>query len=136
MRYRYSKDIVYNNFIWPAATFGDRPPSATVGRGVPTAPQSLNNGQALGRDCGGLGQTALPEFVSAISSAAQAVLDARAKFPGQSLADLYDPLTMPPELVKAHAHLDALVDRAYGRTFSSDADRVAHLFALYAKATA
>ena len=45
---------------------------------------------------------------------------------------MYDPLTMPPELSKAHARLDALVDKLYGRTFATDADRVAHLFALYA----
>jgi len=54
-----------------------------------------------------------------------------------SLADLYDPLTMPPDLVKAHAHLDALVDKAYGLSPScTDADRVAHLFKLYAEKTA
>ena len=53
---------------------------------------------------------------------------------GSSLADLYDPLTMPPELVKAHARLDALVDRAYGLSPScTDSERVAHLFALYAE---
>ena len=69
-----------------------------------------------------------------IAEAAQAVLDARALYPGSSLADLYDPLTMPPELVKAHARLDALVDRAYGLSPScTDAERVAHLFALYAE---
>jgi len=49
-------------------------------------------------------------------------------------ASLYDPLTMPPELVKAHQHLDALVDKAYGRTFANDNERVAHLFNLYAEA--
>ena len=68
-----------------------------------------------------------------ISAAAQAVLDARALYPTASLSELYDPLVMPPELVKAHARLDALVDKAYGRSFSSDADRVAHLFRLYAE---
>jgi hypothetical protein len=68
-----------------------------------------------------------------IAAAAQAVLDARALYPGSSLAELYDPLVMPPELVKAHARLDALVDKAYGRSFSSDSDRVAHLFRLYAE---
>ena len=41
-----------------------------------------------------------------------------------------------PELVKAHTKLDALVDKAYGRTFASDADRVAHLFSLYAQKVA
>ncbi|MFN3543424.1 MAG: DNA methyltransferase [Thiobacillus sp.] len=67
-----------------------------------------------------------------IEAAAQAVLDARAQFPDASLADLYDPLTMPPALVKAHQKLDAAVDRAYGKTgFKSDAERVAFLFERY-----
>jgi hypothetical protein len=67
-----------------------------------------------------------------IEAAAQAVLDARAQFPGSSLADLYDPLTMPPALLKAHQKLDAAVDRAYGKTgFKSDAERVAFLFQRY-----
>ena len=71
-----------------------------------------------------------------IESAAQAVLDARAEFPASSLADLYDPLTMPPVLVKAHQKLDAAVDTAYGkRTFKNDAERVAFLFELYQKYT-
>ena len=62
------------------------------------------------------------------------VLDARAAHPNATLADLYDPLTMPPDLMKAHAHLDALVDKAYGLSPScTDADRVAHLFKLYAE---
>ncbi len=52
---------------------------------------------------------------AAIESAAQAVLDARVQFPGSSLADLYDPLTMPPALVKAHQKLDAAVDAAYAQ---------------------
>ena len=93
MRYRYSKDIVYNNFIWPEADEARQ---------------------------------------AAVTQAAQAVLDARARYAESTLADLYDPLTMPPELSKAHARLDALVDKLYGRTFATDADRVAHLFALYA----
>ena len=59
---------------------------------------------------------------------------ARAAHPNATLADLYDPLTMPPDLVKAHAHLDALVDKAYGLSPSAtDTERVAHLFKLYAK---
>ena len=73
-------------------------------------------------------------LIQSISAAAQSVLDARSLYPGSSLADLYDPLTMPPELVKAHARLDALVDRAYGLSPScADSERVAHLFALYAE---
>ena len=67
-----------------------------------------------------------------IEEAAQAVLDARAKYPGSSLADLYDPLTMPPELAKAHHQLDEAVDAAYSKKkFSGDSDRVAFLFELY-----
>ena len=95
--YRYSKDIVYNNFVWP---------------------------------------TVSADLRTSIESAAQAVLDARAAHPTATLADLYDPRMMPPDLVKAHAHLDALVDKAYGLAPScTDADRVAHLFKLYADMT-
>ena len=69
---------------------------------------------------------------NAIETAAQGVLDARARHPNSSLADLYDPLTMPPELVKAHAKLDKAVDAAYGyKGANSDAERVAFLFGLY-----
>jgi hypothetical protein len=72
----------------------------------------------------------------AIETAAQAVLDARAKFPGSTLADLYDPLTMPPVLLKAHQHLDKTVDAAFGKTnFQTEAERVAFLFELYQKYT-
>jgi len=72
----------------------------------------------------------------AIETAAQAVLDARMQFPGSSLADLYDPLTMPPVLLKAHQHLDKTVDAAFGKTnFQTEAQRVAFLFELYQKYT-
>jgi hypothetical protein len=67
----------------------------------------------------------------AVEKAARAVLDARAKFPDASLAELYEPLTMPPALVKAHQTLDKAVEKAYGKEFTNDADRVAHLFYLY-----
>lgn len=66
-----------------------------------------------------------------IEASAQAVLDARAQYPDCSLADLYDPLTMPAELRKAHRALDAAVEKAYGRKFKDEAERVAHLFELY-----
>jgi hypothetical protein len=92
-RYRYSKDIVYNNFPWPS----------------PTDTQ-----------------------VAAIEVAASSVLDARTKFPEASLADLYDPLTMPPALVTAHQLLDRAVDVAFGKArFRSEAERVALLFERY-----
>lgn len=68
----------------------------------------------------------------AIEDAAQGVLAARAKYPESSLADLYDPLTMPPTLVQAHRKLDAAVDAAYARRkFLGDRDRLAFLFELY-----
>lgn len=71
-----------------------------------------------------------------IEQAAQDVLDARAQFPDSSLADLYDPLTMPPALLKAHQKLDKAVDAAYGKTsFKTEAERVAFLFELYQQYT-
>jgi hypothetical protein len=75
-----------------------------------------------------------------IEQAAQCVLDARAQFAGASLADLYDPLTMPPALLKAHQKLDATVDAAYQpsggkKHYASDAERVAFLFELYQRIT-
>ncbi|MBQ6474162.1 MAG: hypothetical protein IJJ33_19400, partial [Victivallales bacterium] len=75
MRYRYSKDIVYNNFPWPDA--GEE-------------------------QCGAIAETA------------QGVLDARALYPDSSLADLYDPVTMPLELRQAHHRNDHAVMEAYG----------------------
>ncbi|MBZ0206049.1 MAG: class I SAM-dependent DNA methyltransferase [Flavobacteriales bacterium] len=94
--YRYSKDIVYNNYPWPEQ---------------PTAAQQAT-----------------------VETAAQGVLDARAQFPTASLADLYDPLTMPPALVKAHQALDKAVDKCYRpQAFANDAKRVEFLFELYEK---
>jgi len=97
--YRYSKDIVYNNYPWP---------------------ENPNDKQ-----------------VKAIETAAQRVLDARLQFPNSSLADLYDPLTMPPALIKAHNELDKAVDLAYRpQAFTSEANRMVLLFELYEKYTA
>jgi len=97
--FRYSKDIVYNNYPWPES---------------PTEKQ-----------------------IKSIETAAQKVLDTRAEFPGSSLADLYDPLTMPPALVKAHNELDKAVDLAYrSQPFTSEAKRMEFLFELYEKYTA
>jgi len=67
-----------------------------------------------------------------LSSLAQTILDARAAFADSTLAQLYNPVTMPPILRRAHTALDASVERLYSRSgFSSDADRIAHLFARY-----
>lgn len=72
----------------------------------------------------------------AVENTAQAVLDARAKYSSASLADLYDPLSMPVELVKAHEANDKAVDKAYGyKGANDDAARVAFLFKLYEEAT-
>jgi hypothetical protein len=97
--------IVYNNFPWPDCALSPGPSPAS-GRGE--------------------------KMWAAIEAAAQAVLDARARFPSATLADLYDPLTMPPELLKAHQALDRAVDAAYGRkSFTGEAERVAFLFERY-----
>jgi hypothetical protein len=75
---------------------------------------------------------ATPAQRAKIEALAQAVLDARAAHPTSSLADLYDPDTMPGNLRKAHAALDLAVDRLYRPApFASDRDRVEHLFGRY-----
>ena len=71
-----------------------------------------------------------------ISELAQAILDARALYPDSTLADLYDPNLMPDELSDAHQKLDAVVEKAYGRKFADDAERVAFLFEKYSELTA
>ena len=81
-------------------------------------------------------QSASDQQRAEVEARAQGVLDARAHFPSATLADLYDPNTMPPELVKAHAALDRAVDRCYGtRTFVGDRDRVEFLFELFERLT-
>jgi transaldolase len=81
---------------------------------------------------------------TAIENEAKTVLDERAKHQTgdspASLADLYDPLTMPLALLKAHQKLDVAVDKAYERqggkkAYKSDAERVAFLFDLYQRMT-
>jgi hypothetical protein len=92
--FRYSKDIVYNNYPFP--------------------------------------ETANDKQKQKVETAAQAVLDTRAKYPDSSLADLYDPLTMPPDLVKAHQTLDKAVDLCYRpQPFVSELNRIEYLFSLY-----
>lgn len=97
--YRYSKDIVYNNYPFP---------------------ENITDKQK---------QT--------VETCAQAVLDTRVKYPDSSLADLYDPLTMPPDLLKAHQKLDKAVDLCYRpQPFTSELNRIEYLFELYEKLTA
>ena len=72
--------------------------------------------------------------LSKLEPLAHAVLDARAAHPGATLADLYDPDLMPPDLRRAHQTLDRAVDQLYRRTrFTSERERVEHLFMLYEK---
>ncbi len=121
-RYRY-EPAVYNNFPWP-----DLPSPAGGGRagdeGLSTAADSSNDPHPKS-----LSRSRARDLVE---TAAQAILDARARYPESSLADLYDPLSMPPELVKAHAALDKAVDAAYQyKGGKEDAARVAFLFERY-----
>ncbi len=96
MRYRYSKNIVYNNFPWPNPTLAQK---------------------------------------ARIEKTAQGILNARNKYPDSSLADLYDELTMPPELRKAHQENDKAVMEAYGFDWRhmTESDCVAELMKLYQK---
>jgi len=97
--FRYSKDIVYNNFPWA--------------------------------------ENSTKKQVLTIEKAAQKVLDVRELFSNDSLAVLYDPSAMPPELIKAHNELDKAVDLAYRpQPFTSEANRMEFLFSLYEKNTA
>ena len=75
--------------------------------------------------------------VANVEAAAQEVIDARAKFPESTLADLYDSRTMPTELVRAHQKLDKAVDKCYrSQPFTSEMNRVEFLFAAYEELTA
>ncbi len=72
-----------------------------------------------------------------VEDCAREVLAAREQFPDSTLADLYDPVSMPPRLAKAHEALDRAVDRCYRKEpFQTDRQRVEFLFALYEHLTA
>ena len=72
--------------------------------------------------------------LSALEPLAQAVLDARNQYPDSTLANLYDPDLMPPNLRKAHQALDRAVDRMYrSKPFASERERVEHLLMLYSE---
>jgi hypothetical protein len=71
-----------------------------------------------------------------VEQKAQNVLDVRAKYKDSSLADLYNPETMPPDLTKAHNELDKAVDLCYGKQFfKTEAERMSFLFNLYTEYT-
>lgn len=73
---------------------------------------------------------------SKTEACAKAVLDARERCPESSLADLYTPLTMPAELLKAHEKLDSAVKKAYGSQWETEAECVAFLMKRYQEMTA
>jgi hypothetical protein len=78
-----------------------------------------------------------PKNKAAVEAAAQSILDVREKYPTSSLADLYDPRSMPKDLVDAHKTNDRLVLDAYGlKSIATEADILANLFARYAELTA
>ena len=75
--------------------------------------------------------------LSVLEPLAQRVLDARGQFPDSTLANLYDPVLMPPSLRKAHQALDRAVDRMYRpKAFASERERVEHLLMLYSETRA
>ncbi len=88
----------------------------------------------LGHGNTGTGNTST--LATLIAATAQGILDARARYPDSSLADLYDPLTMPPDLRAAHEANDCAVLAAYGLAPDTpEMEIVAHLFKLYAERT-
>ncbi len=81
-------------------------------------------------------QSATEKQRAAVGAAAQAVLDARLLYPNATLADLYDPLSMPVELTRAHEKLDRAVEKCYrSKPYQSDRSRVEYLFDLYSQMT-
>ena len=83
-------------------------------------------------ETGNIGTGNTPTMATLISSSAQAILDARARYPDSSLADLYDELTMPPDLRRAHQENDRTVMEAYGfSTKMTESECVAELFKRY-----
>jgi hypothetical protein len=145
--FQYSAKITYNNFPWPALSPSPQPSPRERGEGAECpAPHARVEGihqnpspHEMGRGAGVRGNMSAVSSVDGtnkIETAAQAVLDARAVHPNASLADLYDPLTMPANLLKAHQALDKAVDAAYGyKGAATDAARVAFLFERYQQLT-
>ena len=128
--YRYSKDIVYNNFPWPVtngAGVRDRSQSKRFTPSGVQLPSALTVSTSV---CHLVNENEK----KSVEVLAKAVLDARAKYPDSSLADLYDPLAMPPDLLKAHRALDSAVMKLYGFPVKKDfteADCVAALMEMY-----
>ena len=145
-RYRYSGSMVYNTYPWPESQ--PEKQRATVEN---AAQEVLNvREKHLSHSDYGMGQIGNSVPLLRRSSAGrnrsarhclyQTVAHRSEKVgPEQclTLADLYDPLTMPPELLKAHRQLDRAVDRCYRREpFTTERQRVELLSGLYEKLTA
>ena len=147
-RYRYSNDIVYNNFpfVTPSAAVGQK--SAVIEKKAvvikkKTAviePVEMTDSETGGFDKSGhhsaLNHRNFPhcttEQAHKIEQTAQGILDARAKFPDSTLADLYDDTFMPPDLRKAHRENDRAVMEAYGfGAKMTEAEIVGELFKMY-----
>ena len=81
--------------------------------------------------------TVPPELKIAICNAGRQVIDVRTTFPNETLASLYSPVGMHPELIRAHEYLDTLVDKAFGlsQPAKDEAERLTLLFKLYAEKT-
>ena len=134
MRYRYSAAIVYNNFPWPTMMGNNRDNGKNNFSSEPgaTAPGDKNAARLRG-DEKEVVFTSCPSCFQ-IEKTAKAILDARARYPESSLADLYDPLTMPADLRAAHTANDRAVLAAYGlKPDTPEPEIAAHLFKLYAE---
>ena len=122
--YRYSNDIVYNNFPWP-----ENPSEKQVKTVEEAAQKVLDVREKYLHPAGNDIRVIAPD-----NSPAHQLISSPAN---SSLADLYDPLTMPPDLVKAHQELDKSVDLCYRpQPFISETRRIEFLFELYDKYTA
>ena len=125
--YSYSNTIVYNNFPWPKQFKIDNS-KLKMENGKWTL-----SGEDLPAD---KKELSIVHSQLSIINTAQAILDARAKYPDSSLADLYDETLMPPELRKAHQANDRAVMAAYGfSTKMTESECVAELFKLYESLT-
>ena len=121
--YRYSNTLVYNNFPWP-----ENPNEKQI-KAVETAAQNVLDVRAKFQNPSPLKNNLL------LQSSQQHFLPLRG-MRSASLADLYDPNTMPPELVKAHQALDKAVDLCYRpQPFINETKRIEFLFELYDKYT-
>jgi hypothetical protein len=145
-RYRYSNSLVYNNFPWPQSPAAKQKEAVEAAaqkvldvRAQFLAPVGQTSGLSVKPASGSQSQTARAGAGSGAAPPEEALTGRPEVCPTKtaSLADLYDPLSMPPALVKAHAELDRAVDLCYRpQPFISERQRVEYLFGLYEQLTA